>query len=334
LFSEVHLSMKKKQPLISIVIPLYKVAPQFYEAVYKCLELNYSNYEIIIGIDKGINLPLRHPKVIFMKTRQSRTGPGEKRDLAISKAKGEYIAFLDDDSYPDRNWLKKALLHLQKQKVEVVCGPGLTPPANGFSQKLTGAILASYFGSGPFYFRFIKATPRYVDDYPAYNLIASKRVLRKVGGYGTKFYGGEDTALCLKIINLGYKIFYHPDITVYHHRRAFPQGYFKQVGNVGLHRGYFVKIYPKTSLRFVYFLPTLITLSGVILIIYSIFDFGIALLIISSLGLVYYFSVFIESIRKNQLHITLLLPPAIFISHIVYGYYFFKGLLMIKNLKR
>lgn len=323
----------KKQPFVSIIIPVYVKTPYFYEAVDKCLELDYTNYEIIIGVDKGVEFPLKHKKIRIIYTNKENTGPAEKRDMALRGAKGEIIAFLDDDSYPERDWLKKAVKIMQKKKVNSVGGPGLTPSSNGFFEKMTGAILGSVWGSGPFYYRFARGRPRFVDDYPAYNLFVTKKALKKVGGYGTKFYGGEDTALCLKLINSGYKIYYHPSIIVYHHRRPFPQGYFKQIANVGLHRGYFVKAYPQTSLRIVYFLPTIFSIVGIFLVFLSFFNFTVFLV---TVFILFSFSVliFFENLPKTQLHINIFLPGAVIISHFVYGYYFLKGALFTKELKR
>lgn len=323
----------KKYPKVSIIIPLYIQTPYFYEAVEKCLELDYPDFEVLIGADKKTKLDFKNKRVRILRTGLQRTGPAEKRDIGIVKARGEFTAFLDDDSYPAKDWLKKAVVILKRKKVAAVCGPGLTPPTDDFAQKVTGAVLSSSFGSGPYSYRFTKKTPRFTDDYPAYNMIVRKDILIKVGGFGTKFYGGEDTALCLKLINAGEKIYYHPDIVVYHHRRKFPFGYMKQVGNVGLHRGYFVKAYPKTSFRISYFFPALFTVFLPILLVASLFDKGLLVASIS-LGFLFYLSVFIESFNKNSFVVNLFLPFAILINHVSYGYNFIKGLLFTRCLER
>jgi GT2 family glycosyltransferase len=324
--------MKKKYPKVSIIIALYVTTDYFYESVKKCLELDYPDFEILIGVDKNINLNFKDKRVRVLKTGELRTGPAEKRDIGIVKAKGDLIAFLDDDSYPDPNWLKKAVEVLNKKKVEAVCGPGLTPPADGFAQKVTGAIIGSKLGSGPYYYRFVKGSPRFVDDFPAYNLIVKRDVLLKIGNFGVKFYGGEDTALCLKLINLGARIFYHPDIVVYHHRREFPGKYVWQVGNVGLHRGYFVKKYPQTSLRPSYFGPSALTLGLPLFLLLSFFSK--TFLLITAGGLtIFYLIVFITSIFENSLIVSLFLPFAILVHYFAYGTQFIKGLLA-KELER
>lgn len=323
----------QKKPLFSIIIPLYVSTPYFFEAVEKCLKLDYPNFEILIGVDKKAKISFNDKRIKVLKTRLKRTGPAEKRDICILASDGEYIAFLDDDSYPDLHWLKYSLKLIKREKVNAVCGPGLTPPNDNFWQKVTGAVLASRFGSGPYYYRFVEAGTRYVDDYPAYNMIIKKDVLLKVGGFGTKFYGGEDTALCLKLIDAGEKIYYSPKIKVYHHRRRFPFQYMKQVGNVGLHRGYFVKAYPKTSLRLSYFAPALSIVAVIVLALVSIFELH-ALLLLFLVGLVSYLLVFIESLAKSGFLLSLFVPIAVAISHFSYGIQFLKGFFFTREMIR
>ncbi len=324
--------MKKKYPKVSIIIALYVATDYFYESIKKCLELDYPDFEVLIGVDKNVKLDFKDKRIRILKTGETRTGPAEKRDIGIIRAKGDLIAFLDDDSYPDRNWLKKAVQVLRQKKVEAVCGPGLTPPADNFTQKVTGAVIGSKFGSGPYYYRFVKGSPRYVDDFPAYNLIVQRDILLKVGNFGNKFYGGEDTALCLKLINHGARIFYHPDIVVYHHRREFPYKYIRQVGNVGLHRGYFVKKYPQTSLRPSYFGPSVLTLGLPVVLLLSFFSNSVFL--ITLVGMMMFYSIiFLSSISENGLAISLFLPIAIIVHYFAYGSQFIKGLL-VKELER
>jgi glycosyltransferase involved in cell wall biosynthesis len=323
----------RKYPKVSIVIPLYVKTPYFYESVGKCLELDYPNFEVLIGVDGKTKVSYQDKRVKILRTGEKRTGPAEKRDICLQHSSGKYVAFLDDDSFPEDNWLKKSVEILECMNVSTVCGPGLTPPGDSFSQKITGSILSSKFGSGPYFYRFTKGNARYVDDYPAYNMIVDKNILKSVGGWGTKFYGGEDTALCLKIINSGEKIYYHPDIVVYHHRRRFPFEYVRQVGNVGLHRGFFVKAYPETSLRISYFAPALFTLFTPIVLLYSIFSYQLLIFSVSMFSL-YYVIVFLDGYSKNSLNVNLILPVAVAINHFSYGWNFIKGLVFTKNLER
>ncbi len=254
----------RKKPFVTIIIPLYVINQRFFEDLKKYEQLKYPKFEIIIVCDKKINLPKLSVPVRLVLTRMRKSGPAEKRDIALKKAKGEICAFIDDDAYPDPQWLKNAVSWFEAEKIVAVGGPGLTPPDDTYWQKIGGYIIESFLCSGGIQYRFYPGKfIFFVNDYPAYNLLVKTKILKKVGGYGSTFYGGEDTLLCLKIIKYG-KILYDPTVSVYHHRRNFPKGLMKQIGGVGLHRGYFFKKYPETSRVAIYLLPSIMLIGLII----------------------------------------------------------------------
>ena len=181
----------KKNPKVSIIIPFYVETTRFYRDLKKFLNLDYPNYEILVVSDKKIEVDI--PKIKIILTGKGHTGPAEKRDIAIKLAKGEICAFIDDDAYPDQNWLKNAVVHFQHPQIVAVGGPGITPKEDKYWEQLTGLVYGSFFCGGHAQHRFVKKSAMFVVDYPAYNLIVRKDVLEKVGGYSTHFYGGEDT---------------------------------------------------------------------------------------------------------------------------------------------
>lgn len=311
---------------ISITIPLYFDGPNFRRCLQECLRLDYPNYEILLVIDWTSRATFDDPRVKMIHTGKERTGPAEKRDLAIAASSGEYVAFLDDDAYPAQDWLRTVADHFRNSGAAAVCGPGLTPPESNFAQRVSGAILCSVFGSGPHIRRFRAEPPTYVNDYPAYNLTVRKSMLEKVGGFNTTFYGGEDTALCLKIVNAGGKVLYVPDCVVYHFRRPFPGRFLRQISNYGVHRGYFAKKYPQTSRRPVYFLPTASLLLGSLWVTAASFHAQAALLL--ALAIVLFLAVVIvDSLRRDPLAVALLLPLCIPLVHVAYGVSLIRGLL-------
>lgn len=320
----------KKDPKVSIIIPLYDVKPRFFNDLAKYKKLEYPRYEIIIVCDKNTSIPPSIAKVIV--TGEERTGPAEKRDLAIKYAKGEICAFIDDDAYPDPKWLNKCTLDFTDKSIAAVGGPGLTPKEDGYMENLTGLTLSSFFCGGFAQFRFIKGEKKFVTDYPAYNLLIRTKVLKKVGGYGSYFYGGEDTFLCLKLIKLGYKILYDPEVVVYHHRRPLFTQYLAQIANVGKHRGYFAKKFPETSRQIGYFIPSIISLVFIIMFILSFFDYKIAFFFIS---LLVFFLLLgsVSVLKQGGIIKSFIVSLAIILTHLTYGIFFIKGLLT-KDLKR
>ena len=107
---------------ISIIIPIKKINDYLREeTVPAILKQGYQGFEVII-------LPDRGSKERFLKTKivpsWPKTGPADKRDIGAKKAKGEMLAFIDDDSYPDKNWLEEAMRVFQEdEQIAAVCGP-------------------------------------------------------------------------------------------------------------------------------------------------------------------------------------------------------------------
>lgn len=318
----------KSSCFVSIIIPVKKINNYIRESLPKILKLSKSNIEIIIFSDeKEDNYDWPHTRIISSGI----IGPAEKRDLAIKYAKGNILAFIDDDAYPDNSWLTKALDHFNDIKVGAVGGPAITPKHDSILQKVSGAVSESYLGGGGARNRFISTGKSCnIDDWPTVNLLVRSDIFKKIGGFDSTYWPGEDTKLCLDIINSGYKIIYEPESIVYHHRRSNILNHFKQIGNYGLHRGYFVKKYPQTSLRLWYFIPSLFDFYLMSILILAVFHqynflkFYLAPLYVYFLGLI--LDSFIISIRWKNIFVGLLTIPMIFLTHIWYGIRFIYGL--------
>jgi len=288
-------------PLVSIIIPCQTKADLCPELLPAIKNQSYQHLQIIIVTDKVLN-----------------KGPADKRDLGAQKAKGTILAFIDSDAYPDKHWLKHALQLFQTQpNLTAVCGPGLTPPSNTYLQKVSGLVWSSWLGAGGAgIYRNKKQPQRFVDDYPSFNLLVRKKDFNQINGFDSHFWPGEDTKLCHDLVyQLKKKILYHPKVMVFHHRRPIFIPHLKQISRFGLHRGYFAKILPKTSLKPGYFAPLA-------------FLFG--LLIFPQLTLPPYLLLLLLT---SLIHRSLLLTPAIFLTHLTYALFFLRGLLS-PNLKQ
>lgn len=319
-----------KSPKVSIIIPLYVITERFFDDLEKFSKLDYSNYEILVVCDKKVKITTSKARLIL--TGRKRTGPAEKRDIALKHAKGTICAFIDDDAYPEPDWLRNAIVSFSDDRIAAVGGPGITPKEDGYWEQLTGLVYGSYFCGGAARYRFVKARKKFVDDYPAYNLLIRKNVLKKVGGYGSHFYGGEDTFLCLKIVKAGYKILYDPKVVVYHHRRALFRPYLKQIANIGKHRGYFARVYPQTSRRLMYFLPTVLAIGFWGLPIASLFFPALFVLYLAILLIAVLLVMFSINFKAGYGG-SLLVAIGIIMTHVVYGTNFILGY-CTRDLKR
>ncbi len=328
--------MKNMLPLdkyfVSVIIPLSCINDYIMETLAYIFRMDFKNFEIIILPDD--NLELNYPNTTVIPT--GKISPAKKRDIGARYSKGNILAFIDDDAYPDKMWLTNALPYFDAEDVGAVGGPAVTPGEDGFSQKVSGAVFLSKLGGGNPERYYPVGNAKEVDDWPSVNLLVRKNIFDGNGGFDSEYWPGEDTKLCLDIVNEGKKIIYAPSAIVYHHRRTGILSHLKQIGNYGLHRGYFAKKYPKNSLKVYYFLPTLLVLYFVLLALASIF--AKELLLPFSAGLPIYIAAlccaFFDIGRKTRdFKIALFSIYYIFFTHIWYGIRFFYGFFIIRDLK-
>jgi glycosyltransferase involved in cell wall biosynthesis len=289
-----------------------------------CLALDYPSIEIIVVSDEPVALPAEVKCVLTGADHD--TGPGEKRDVGMHAGSGDYFAFIDDDAVPQSDWLTKAIGIFDDQTIGAVAGPGVTPAGSGWAERAGGAFYESWLGSGPYRYRFRPGRRRDVDDYPAYNLIVRRSAAEHVNGWGTGFYGGEDTVICLALVEAGWRIVYDPNVVVFHQRRPVWRKHLAQVGNVGRHRGYFAKAYPQTSLRPSYFLPTVGTIGLSGLALAAMFSGRARIALGAAMGAYVVGGIVLGLAEGDDPSVALALPAVALASHVTYGIQFVRGL--------
>ncbi len=317
-------------PGVSIIIPCKGIDALTLECISGCLQLEYENFEVIVLPDhhsdsvKGINI-----------IPTGEVSPGRKRNIGIKNSNGEFLAFIDSDAFPRKDWLKNALKYFNDAEVAAVGGPGLTPEKDSILQKAGGYVLSSFMVGG-LANRYSTGKPLVSYDIHSCNFIALKCVLEKIGGWDEKYWPGEDTLICLGIKRLGKKMIESPDVVVYHHRRPLFKQHLRQVSRFGQHRGFFAKRFPETSLRLNYFFPSMFVLFMMTGVIFSLIDSSMLLLYISILS-IYLLAALAASLMATAAGKDMRFYPLVFAgtiaTHIVYGIYFIQGLL-VRELER
>lgn len=329
------------QPFVSIILICESWNHFLEESLPYYIDLNYDQYEILvfssIEISKECKKKFDLKKIRFIVDAETKNKPALKRDLAIKYSKGEYYAFIDDDAWPEKNWLKNAVSILEDKNVVAVGGPGITPSTASDLEKAAGLVSASLFGGYENSYRFIPAPRREVVDLPSCNFIVKKDDFISVNGFDSNFYPGEDTKLCLDLINkTGKKIIYDPEVLIYHHKRPLFYKHLIQNGRFGEHRGHFARILPKTSAIWFYFIPSLFSLGLLIGPIFIVLMYVYKNLIFVILAHFYFISIILYIIliiansiwiyiKSKNLKITLYAALGVFLTHFWYGLKFLKG---------
>jgi len=166
--------------------------------------------------------------------------PSLNRNKGIKRARGEILAFVDDDCLVDAYWLKNAERFMKKHKVDALGGPQLTPATDSLLSKASGHVLASFFGS----YKMSKRYKRAEEDLNAdelsltsANLFVKREVFSEIDPFNSHLYPNEETELLSRMRENHFKIAYSPEVVIYHKRRPTFSAFFKQCMGYGVGRG-------------------------------------------------------------------------------------------------
>lgn len=125
------MSKDKHTPKVSVIIPTYNRASYLKEAIESVLAQTYKDFELII-VDDGstdnteeVVRSFDDERIIYKK-KQREGHPGKTRNVGLDLARGEYIAFLDDDDL----WLPEKL---EEQIKTMIKHPGFKASYTLFS---------------------------------------------------------------------------------------------------------------------------------------------------------------------------------------------------------
>jgi GT2 family glycosyltransferase len=167
----------------------------------------------------------RFPGIRYV--REDRPGLDVARNRALREARGEVVAFTDDDALPDPGWLRGLARNFEDPLV--FCVTGLTMPAELATVAQDGFERESSFGRG-FARRVFDASTH--DPHRAgpmgagVNMAVRRAILERLGGFdealdaGTPTRSGGDHDLFTRVLTAGYRVVYDPAALVWHrHRR-------------------------------------------------------------------------------------------------------------------
>ncbi len=112
-------------PLVSVIVATYNRKELLEKTLESILNQTYSNLEIIVvddaSTDGTMELRLFHnqSKIRYIR-KENNSGPSAARNVGIRNAKGDLIAFIDDDDLWEKDKIKRQVETIDKKKVEWV----------------------------------------------------------------------------------------------------------------------------------------------------------------------------------------------------------------------
>jgi GT2 family glycosyltransferase len=214
-------------PRISVIICSCNGSRTIRDPMEALLRQTYPDYEVIVvndgSTDGLLDIVSGYPFKIIDSVNM---GLSYARNLGIQASTGEIVAYLDDDSFPDPDWLWYIAYFLKTTDYAAVGGPNIIPENSGFV-----AQCVDYTPGTPTH---ILVTDQEAEHIPGCNMAFRKDWLEKIGGFDPRFrVAGDDVDLCWRIQEAGGKIGFAPGAYVWHHRRCEIRRFWKQQQGYG-----------------------------------------------------------------------------------------------------
>ena len=226
-YRETPFPVDVKCPFVSVVICSYNGQRTIAETLAAVLESDYPNYEVIVVNDgskddtPSIAATFEDVRLISVENG----GLSAARNIGMRAARGEIIAYLDDDAYPDPHWLHYLAAGFVGTPHVAIGGPNIPPRGDGF--------MAECVANGPGGPTHVLLSDEVAEHIPGCNFAVRRSALEKIGGFDPVYRAaGDDVDACWRLQELG-TIGFVPAALVWHHRRNSLRAYWKQQKGYG-----------------------------------------------------------------------------------------------------
>jgi len=155
------------------------------------------------------------PDIRFML--DERPGVSYARNTGAENARGEIVAYTDDDCIVGKDWLRNLIAEFSNPKIGAVGGPVRLLHPEAIPRKLLVRSALGIYDFG----ESIR-TARNVRELITANMAVRREVFHKIkfdtelGRKGKALFDAEDIDFCEALLEHGYELLYTPDALVYH----------------------------------------------------------------------------------------------------------------------
>lgn len=205
-------------PFVSIIVPVYNEGKVIKESIESLLELNYSNYEIIIVNDgsKDNTAEVAETLVGYQKgvsglvkvslINKPNGGKAKALNAGIQYSEAQFVLCMDGDSQLSQDTLRMAVRHFIDPLVGAVAG---NVKVQNRKRMLTDLQALEYL-EGLNMARSAQGFVKMVNIIPGPIGIFRKSAFKDAGFYSSDTFA-EDADVTLKILAAGWKIIYEPN---------------------------------------------------------------------------------------------------------------------------
>ena len=156
-------------------------------------QLEYPNFEVIVVNDGSTDAT---PDIVsqydFRLISTENRGLSNARNTGWQEARGEIVAYIDDDAYPDPHWLTYLAAAFMRTTHVGIGGPNLPPPGDG-----PIADCVANAPGGPVH---VLLSDTEAEHIPGCNMAFRKTALQAIGGFDPQFRtAGDDVDVCWRL---------------------------------------------------------------------------------------------------------------------------------------
>ena len=210
-------------PRVSVVINTCNRAAHLRDALRGLKGLRYGEFEVVV-----VNGPSTDDTEAVLaewaphikRATCPELNLSVSRNIGIAAAAGEIVAFIDDDAIPHPDWLARLAEHYRDPRVGAV--GGFTVDNTGLRWQARKTICDRY-GNAHYVSDHFDERPLNRPGTPFYpsllgtNSSFRMAALRQIGGFDHAFaYLLDETDVCLRIVDAGWRVVYEPTALVFH----------------------------------------------------------------------------------------------------------------------
>jgi glycosyltransferase involved in cell wall biosynthesis len=249
--------------------------------------------------------------------------PSIQRNTALRQARGDLIYFLDDDSIPDRENLRRIARHFADSRVEMAGGPNVCPASAPALEQVFARVLASWLAFGPSRARYIPVGPvrdSSEKELILCNLAARRASLLELGGFDEALYPNEENALMDDLQGRGGRLVYDPELVVQRRPRHSLRAFTRMLMTYGRGRAEQFRLHPTMGSALNFVPPVFCVYLLVWLWLPWWLQLGLAAYLALVIG-----QVLLLAVHARPWH-SLAAFPLIVATHVFYGIGFWRGL--------
>jgi len=317
---------------ISVIISVFNRKYELIKLLRSLSSQIHKDFEVII-VDDGSTENIKsivnafHDILDINYFYKQNTGAGLSRNFGASKARGEWLIFLDSDVIVPKDYMKNIHKNLTIYPCDAFGGADKAHPEFSSLQRAISYSMTSLLTTGG-----IRGRKKSVNKFQprSFNMGVKKSVFLNVGGFSDMRIG-EDSDFSMTLWEKGYKTTFYSDIEVFHKRRDELEDFSKQIYNFGIARSILNQKHSKYN-KFIFWFPSIFLIGYPLSIVYFLIEENCLTLFPYIL---YTISIFAHSsITTRSLSVGWLSLVTTYVQMFFYGYGFLESWIKLNILEK